>query len=38
MADIVKPLSRDAKSPHTIDHDAPAEAGDMELLGMLPSV
>ena len=38
MADMVKPLSRDAKPPHTIDHDASAEAGDMELLGTLPSV
>ncbi|KAJ5906476.1 uncharacterized protein N7473_003392 [Penicillium subrubescens] len=36
MADALKPsLSRDAKQPHTNNHDAPVEAGDTELLATL---
>ncbi|KAJ5381229.1 GABA-specific permease [Penicillium cataractarum] len=36
MADVIKrALSRDAKSQHTIDNDAPVQAGDTELLATL---
>ncbi|KAJ5176606.1 GABA-specific permease [Penicillium canariense] len=36
MADVVKrSLSRDAKAPQSVDHEAPVEAGDMELLATL---
>ncbi|KAJ5099385.1 GABA-specific permease [Penicillium argentinense] len=35
MADVVKSLSRDEKPPSAVEHDAPAEAGDMELLATL---